>query len=59
MSKSVYENSRFSADSRSADLKDSTNFYEDIYVNEDATETEVTRSNKGTMTSGTLTHSHL
>ncbi|KAB5577422.1 hypothetical protein PHYPO_G00209760 [Pangasianodon hypophthalmus] len=49
MSTTIYENSRFSADSRSADL--SMDSYEEIYVNEDATEMQVTRSNKATATS--------
>ncbi|XP_053089836.1 C-type lectin domain family 12 member B-like [Pangasianodon hypophthalmus] len=49
MSTPIYENFRFSADSRPADL--STESYEEIYMNEDAKEMQVTRSNKGTATS--------
>ncbi|XP_058240764.1 CD209 antigen-like protein C [Hemibagrus wyckioides] len=49
MTLNVYANSRISADNKSADSEDS---YEAIYMNEDVLETWVTRSHKGTMTSG-------
>lgn len=58
MSESVYENIVFLPGSSSAVLKDDRNSCEDIYMNQ-VRETQVTRCKKETMTSGTLTHSHL
>ncbi|KAI4887007.1 hypothetical protein NFI96_004326 [Prochilodus magdalenae] len=47
----VYANSGTTADYRSTGSTESSDSYEDIYVNEDVLETNVTRSHKGTMTS--------
>ncbi|XP_053352050.1 CD209 antigen-like protein E isoform X2 [Clarias gariepinus] len=49
MNKSVYKN--FSADSRLAYQKESSNSFEDLCMSENATETQATRSNKRAMTS--------
>lgn len=55
MSESVSTNSGFSAENRSAHSK---NLYEDIYVNEDASETRMTRRHMRTMISGTHTQAN-
>lgn len=49
MTRNVYANAGISTDRRSADSKD---LYEDIYVNENVPETQMTRSQKGTVSSG-------
>ncbi|KAI4886146.1 hypothetical protein NFI96_016666 [Prochilodus magdalenae] len=51
----VYANSGPKSDYRSTGSAESSDSYEDIYVNEDVLETNVTRSHKGTMTSVTAT----
>ncbi|KAI4871369.1 hypothetical protein NFI96_014466 [Prochilodus magdalenae] len=51
----VYANSGTKSDYRSTGSAESSDSYEDIYVNEDVLETNVTRSHKGTMTSVTAT----
>lgn len=56
MSKLVYAKAGLSADSWSADLRKSTDVYEEIYINVDATET---RSKERPTTIGTFTHSCL
>ncbi|KAI4887009.1 hypothetical protein NFI96_004327 [Prochilodus magdalenae] len=47
----LYANSGTKSDYRSTASDEDSNSYEDIYVNEDVLETNVTRSHKGTMTS--------
>ncbi|KAI4889629.1 hypothetical protein NFI96_026555 [Prochilodus magdalenae] len=47
----IYTNSGTKSDYRSTGSAESSDSYEDIYVNEDVLETNVTRSHKGTMTS--------
>ncbi|KAI4899097.1 hypothetical protein NFI96_020372 [Prochilodus magdalenae] len=55
MNMDVYANSGPKSDYRSTGSAESSDSYEDIYVNEDVLETNVTRSHKGTMTSVTST----
>ena len=51
----IYANSGPKSDYRSTGSAESSDSYEDIYVNEDVLETNETRSHKGTLTSGTHT----
>lgn len=51
MEESIYENSRFLAESRSADYNEYENTDEDYYMN-NVEETPVTKKNKGTMITG-------
>ena len=51
MNEEIYANSGITTDNTSTHSDDSNN-YEDIYANEDVPETGVTRSRKGTVTSG-------
>ncbi|KAI4899432.1 hypothetical protein NFI96_020504 [Prochilodus magdalenae] len=52
MNMDIYANSGPKSDYRSTGSAESSDSYEDIYVNEDVLETNVTRSHKGTLTSG-------
>ncbi|KAL6455245.1 hypothetical protein MHYP_G00248690 [Metynnis hypsauchen] len=51
MSEDIYANTGKTADDRLTDSSESEDSYDDVYMNEDILETNVTRSHKGTMTS--------
>ncbi|KAL6455542.1 hypothetical protein MHYP_G00248950 [Metynnis hypsauchen] len=51
MSEDIYANTGKTADDRSTDSSESGDSSDDVYMNEDILETNVTRSHKGTMTS--------